>query len=95
MADMKNDIDVSGNSTTSDMEATPSANTRLAPSGRPLLPTPTNDELDPLNWSTFQKYICIAIVCYSYFMLTYFTTVPIPSFAFLQEQLNIDYSQVS
>lgn len=28
-------------------------------------------------------------------MLTYFTTAPIPSFAFLQEQLNIDYSQVS
>lgn len=68
---------------------------RLDPTGRPLFPTPTNDKYDPLNWSMFQKSVCIFIVIYSYFMLTYFTTTPIPSFAFLQEQLNIDYSQVS
>lgn len=68
---------------------------RLDPSGRPLVPTPTNDDLDPLNWPTWQKYICVAVVFFSYFMLTYFVTAPIPSFAFLQEQLNIDYNQVS
>ncbi|KAH8811011.1 putative MFS transporter [Xylogone sp. PMI_703] len=68
---------------------------RLDPSGRPLVPTPTTDKYDPLNWTLFHKSICIFIVIYSYFMLTYFTTAPIPSFAFLQEQLNINYSQVS
>jgi MFS family permease len=67
----------------------------LDPSGRPLAPTPTEDPLDPLNWSTWQKYICIFVVFYGYFMLTYFTTVPIPSFGFLQDQLDINYSQVS
>lgn len=64
-------------------------------SGRPLVPTPTHDKYDPLNWTRPQKLMCIFIVIYSYFMLTYFTTAPIPSFAFLQEQLHIDYSQVS
>lgn len=72
-----------------------STNVRLDPAGQPLIPTPTSDEMDPLNWTTFRKYTCISIVVYSYFMLTYFTTAPIPSFAFLQEQLNISYSQVS
>lgn len=72
-----------------------SSDVRLDHAGLPLVPTPTNDELDPLNWSLPRKYVCIAIVFYSYFMLTYFTTAPIPSFTFLQEQLNIDYSQVS
>ncbi|TVY29260.1 putative transporter [Lachnellula hyalina] len=71
------------------------ANVRLDPDGQPLFPIPTSDEMDPLNWSAFRKYICIGIVVYSYFMLTYFTTAPIPSFAFLEEQLNITYSQVS
>ncbi|TVY91959.1 putative transporter [Lachnellula willkommii] len=71
------------------------ANVRLDPDGQPLFPIPTSDEMDPLNWSTFRKYICIGIVVYSYFMLTYFTTAPIPSFAFLEEQLDITYSQVS
>lgn len=59
------------------------------------MPAPTSDECDPLNWPTLQKYTCIVIVIYSYFMLTYFTTAPIPSFGFLQTQLNISYSQVS
>jgi len=72
-----------------------SSNSRLDPAGLPLVPTPTNDKYDPLNWSLSRKYICIGIVIYSYFMLTYFTTAPIPSFSFLQEQLNISYSQVS
>jgi MFS family permease len=71
------------------------AQARLDPAGRPLVPTPTNDVCDPLNWSTWQKYKCIFISTFSYFLLTYFTTAPIPSFGFLQEQLNIDYSQVS
>ncbi|KIW02725.1 uncharacterized protein PV09_06159 [Verruconis gallopava] len=68
---------------------------RVDPSGRPLQPTPTRDTEDPLNWPIWQKYICIAIVVYSYFLLTYFTTTIIPSFGYLEEQLDISYNQVS
>ena len=73
----------------------PSVTARTDPAGRPLVPTPTEDVYDPLNWPTPQKYICIALMSYSYFTLTYFSAAPIPSFAYLQEQLNINYSQVS
>ncbi|EED14835.1 MFS transporter, putative [Talaromyces stipitatus ATCC 10500] len=68
---------------------------KLDPKGNPLSPTPTNDPKDPLNWSLLRKSTCLFIVVYSYFLLTYFTTAPIPSFGFLEEQLNINYSQVS
>lgn len=95
MAEAKSMMITSGTTTTPYLGIAPSSNTKLDPSGRPLVPTPTDDRYDPLNWTALHKYICISIVCYSYFMLTYFTTAPIPSFAFLQEQLNIDYSQVS
>ncbi|EXJ93259.1 hypothetical protein A1O1_01650 [Capronia coronata CBS 617.96] len=77
------------------IEESDASNVRHDPSGRPLSPTPTNDKYDPLNWTTFQKYKCIFVVVFSYFMLTYFTTAPIPSFGFLETQLNIDYSQVN
>ena len=92
---MKSNVASSVNATNIVVEDGRPSNTRLDPSGRPLVPTPTNDNLDPLNWPNYQKYICIFIVVYSYFMLTYFTTAPIPSFGYLQTQLNIDYSQVS
>ncbi|KUL86910.1 hypothetical protein ZTR_05357 [Talaromyces verruculosus] len=68
---------------------------KLDPKGNPLIPTPTSDPKDPLNWSLLRKSTCLFIVVYSYFMLTYFTTAPIPSFGYLEEQLNINYSQVS
>jgi hypothetical protein len=56
---------------------------RLDPFGNTLVPAPTNDPMDPLNWTKFQKYICIIIVCIFYFLFTYQTTAPIPSFALL------------
>jgi MFS family permease len=68
---------------------------RLDPSGSALVPTPTNDPLDPLNWSRSQKYICTGIVCYFYFLFTYQTTAPIPSFSLLQEQFNATYTEVN
>lgn len=68
---------------------------KLDPKGNPLIPTPTSDPKDPLNWPLLRKSTCLFIVVYSYFMLTYFTTAPIPSFGYLEEQLNINYSQVS
>ncbi|KAE8552068.1 hypothetical protein TMatcc_002077 [Talaromyces marneffei ATCC 18224] len=73
----------------------PASLEKLDPKGNPLSPTPTSDLKDPLNWSLLRKSTCLFIVVYSYFMLTYFTTAPIPSFGFLEEQLNINYSQVS
>ncbi|EXJ77582.1 hypothetical protein A1O3_09809 [Capronia epimyces CBS 606.96] len=62
---------------------------------RPLVPTPTRDPLDPLNWSKWQKSIIIAIVCYFYFLLTYLTTAPVPSFSLLEEQFDASYNQVN
>jgi hypothetical protein len=63
--------------------------------GKLLVPTPTNCKLDPLNWSKLQRYTIISIVCFSYFILTYFTTAPVPSFTLLQIQFNATYSQVN
>lgn len=78
-----------------DPERAPLSGPRLDPAGQPLSPTPTDDKYDPLNWSRPRKYGCIAIVVYSYFLLTYFTTATIPSFAALMVQLNVDYSHVN
>jgi MFS family permease len=68
---------------------------RLDPFGSALIPTPTSDPMDPLNWSKPQKYICIVIVCYAYFLFTYLCTAPIPSFAQLQDQFGATYTQVN
>ncbi|KUJ21877.1 putative MFS transporter [Mollisia scopiformis] len=68
---------------------------RMDEFGKFLVPTPTTDDLDPLNWPNLQKYTIVAIVCFSYFMLTYFTTAPVPSFTLLQVQFDATYSQVN
>lgn len=62
---------------------------------KPRVPTPTNDVLDPLNWSTIMKYNIIAIVCFFYFLLTYLTTAPVPSFSLLEKQFDASYNQVN
>jgi MFS family permease len=72
-----------------------SLGTRLDPAGNPLSPTPTSDALDPLNWPLWRKYVCIAIACFSYFLMTYLTTAPIPSFFLLEDQFNATYSQTN
>lgn len=43
--------------------------------GNVLRPTPSNDSMDPLNWSKFRKHTCLAIVALYYFMFTFLTTV--------------------
>ena len=68
---------------------------RLDPSGSALIPPPTHDPLDPLNWSQSQKYTCVSIICFFYFLFTYQTTAPIPSFALLQEQFDATYTEVN
>jgi len=62
---------------------------------RALVPTPTKDSLDPLNWSKLRKYNAIGIVCFFYFLLTYLTTAPVPSFSLLEEQFDASYNQVN
>ncbi|OAG38106.1 hypothetical protein AYO21_07696 [Fonsecaea monophora] len=62
---------------------------------KPLMPPPTHDSLDPLNWSKLQKYNVISIVCFFYFLLTYLTTAPVPSFSLLEEQFDASYNQVN
>ncbi len=68
---------------------------RLDPFGSALVPTPTSDPLDPLNWSKLQKYVLITIVCFNYLLFTYLTRAPIPSFGLLQEQFNATYTEVN
>ncbi|KAH8697835.1 putative MFS transporter [Talaromyces proteolyticus] len=58
-------------------------------------PQPTSDPLDPLNWSNFQKHLILSIVMLKYFLFTYITTTTVPSFAEIQDQFNISYSQVN
>lgn len=67
----------------------------LDPYGNPLVPALTGDPQDPMNWPLWRKYVCILIVCFSYFMFTYFTTTTIPSFALLQEQFDATYTEVN
>lgn len=69
--------------------------TRLDPNGLPLLPIPTDDHLDPLNWSTSSKSMIIFIVTYFFFMFTYMVTAVIPSFALLEEQFNTSYTAIN
>ncbi|KAL1860744.1 hypothetical protein VTK73DRAFT_7189 [Phialemonium thermophilum] len=68
---------------------------RLDPAGNPLLPTPTSDPLDPLNWTLWRKYVCVFVACYSYFLMTYLTTAPIPSFFLLEDQFGASYSETN
>ncbi|KAL4947604.1 major facilitator superfamily domain-containing protein [Aspergillus filifer] len=56
-------------------------------------PQPTADPLDPLNWSKLQKHTILGIVIY--FLFTYLTTTTVPSFAEIQTQYSISYSQVN
>ena len=80
---------------TLDAETGKTNSARLDEFGKLLVPTPTSDPLDPLNWTNVQKYTIMSIVCFSYFLLTYFTTAPVPSFTLLQLQFNATYSQVN
>lgn len=61
---------------------------------KPLTPQPTNDPLDPLNWSALRKYSIVGVVCFGYFMMIYAVTAPIPSFVDLQTQFGSSYTQV-
>ncbi|CAZ85746.1 unnamed protein product [Tuber melanosporum] len=66
-----------------------------AKDGIELHPKPTADPLDPLNFPRWQKWTALGIVMWMYFLFTYITTTTVPSFALLQEQFSISYSQVN
>ncbi|RAH56243.1 MFS transporter [Aspergillus piperis CBS 112811] len=63
--------------------------------GTHVHPTPTSDPLDPLNWPRWQKHVILGIVMLKYFLFTYITTTTVPSFAEIQSQYDISYSQVN
>ncbi|KAF3384880.1 Protein HOL1, partial [Penicillium rolfsii] len=63
--------------------------------GSKVHPQPTTDPLDPLNWSSIQKHVILAIVMFKYFLFTYLTTTTVPSFPEIQDQYQITYSQVN
>ncbi|KAL1842345.1 hypothetical protein VTJ49DRAFT_5513 [Mycothermus thermophilus] len=68
----------------------------LSPNGLPLWPQPVRgDDLDPLNWSKFQKHIILAIVMALYFMFTYITTTTVPSFPELEETYDATLEQIN
>ncbi|KAI4591926.1 hypothetical protein KJ359_012057 [Pestalotiopsis sp. 9143b] len=69
--------------------------TRLDPCGLALLPTPTDDPLDPLNWTRFERGLILVIVCAASFMTIYCTSTTVPSFFLLQAQFDATYSQVN
>ncbi|KAJ0110309.1 hypothetical protein J7T55_000742 [Diaporthe amygdali] len=73
----------------------PARMTPMDPHGLALLPPPTNDPLDPLNWTRFERGVILAIVCYAAFLTVYCTTTTVPSFFLLQDQFNATYSEVN
>jgi MFS family permease len=64
------------------------------PFGRPLVPDPTSDALDPLNWPLGRKYPIIGTVYFAYFMMIYAISAPVPAFPQLQTQFNTSYVKI-
>ncbi|ODV92043.1 hypothetical protein CANCADRAFT_81362 [Tortispora caseinolytica NRRL Y-17796] len=63
--------------------------------GLELIPHPTIDPYDPLNLPRWRKYVLLGIVMWMYFLFTYITTTTVPTFAMLQEQFDVTYSQIN
>ncbi|KAF8418086.1 major facilitator superfamily domain-containing protein [Tirmania nivea] len=63
--------------------------------GIELIPRPTGDPLDPVNFSRWEKKVTLGIVMFMYFLFTYLTTTTVPSFPLLQEQYSLSYAQVN
>lgn len=68
---------------------------RLDPYGVPLEPTPTNDPLDPLNFSQTPKTCCLIVAIFYSFMLIYSTTIYIPVTLDLQAQFRAPYTAIA
>lgn len=83
-----------------DIESTPQeveegTTERLDPYGVPLEPTPTDDPLDPLNFSQTSKTCCLIIAFFYSFLLIYSTTVYIPVTLDLQTQFRTSYTAIA
>ncbi|KAL3470692.1 major facilitator superfamily domain-containing protein [Aspergillus californicus] len=81
--------------TAQEKQAVTVADTPVEHNGIQVHPQPTADPLDPLNWPRMQKNTILAIVMFKYFLFTYLTTTTVPSFAEIQTQFAISYSQVN
>ncbi|RPB28202.1 MFS general substrate transporter [Terfezia boudieri ATCC MYA-4762] len=60
-----------------------------------LIPMPTRDPLDPVNFSKWEKRVTLGMVMFMYFLFTYLTTTTVPSFSLLQAQYSLSYAQVN
>ncbi|OAQ62043.1 MFS transporter [Pochonia chlamydosporia 170] len=68
----------------------------LSKDGFKLFPQPVlGDDLDPLNWSFFQKHVILSIIMAIYFMFTFITTTTVPSFPDLQEKYSASLEQIN
>lgn len=63
--------------------------------GIELIPRPTSDTLDPLNFSKWRKWTALSIVMFMYFLFTFLTTTTVPSFPLLRNQYSISIEQVN
>ncbi|KAM5378079.1 hypothetical protein ACJZ2D_004537 [Fusarium nematophilum] len=68
---------------------------RLDPFGLPLKPTPTEDPLDPLNWSKPKRYFVIFLACFGGFLTLYVTTNTVQGFFLLMDLYDATYSEVN
>jgi MFS family permease len=65
---------------------------KLSRHGLPLVPQPSDDPFDPLNWSTSQKLTILAIICVWSFMGTLNIINVAPAFFAISEDLNCSLS---
>lgn len=69
---------------------------QLTEDGIKLFPQPVaGDVLDPLNWTSVQKHVILAIIMALYFMFTYITTATVPSFPDLQTQYSATLEEIN
>ncbi|KAJ5050535.1 uncharacterized protein L3040_002412 [Drepanopeziza brunnea f. sp. 'multigermtubi'] len=67
---------------------------RLDDFGRPLVPSHTDDPLDPLNWTKLQKRTVLAVACSAYFASTYLITIASDPSLFLSNHFQASESQL-
>ncbi|KAJ7075600.1 MFS general substrate transporter [Mycena belliarum] len=68
---------------------------KLDSKGLPLIPQPSDDPEDPLNWSRAQKFLIVAIVSLVAFFGTFALAVANPAYAQIAQALDVTVTQAS
>ena len=71
-------------------DAASSLEPKLSRHGLPLVPQPSNDPYDPLNWPTAQKLLILIIICVWSFMGTLNMIAVAPGFFAISKDFNSD-----